>query len=491
MKGRQQLRQVCVYCIKERIQHTSSLLRNNFERKEIFMKEEMSQRHMDRIAEKPDDGTNHNGQPIAAGNGGSTNFRIPCLVTLQDDTLVAAADVRWDSEADGGGMDVIVSHSGNHGAVWNYTFANYLGDNGNRYDENSSTLMDPELATDGTKLYLLVDLFPAGRSSYKGNLEGGFGFTEEGYLRLKKRDEEGYQYYLKNGVICHTDGAIVPGYTIDPWFNLVRAGVIISNLFYANAMYQVYPTSYLCLTTSDDKGAVWSDPVLLHVKASDETFYGTGPGRGLVTADGTVMFSCYNGSYASVIYSKDQGMTWNRFGAVPGTESQLVELSDGTIRMFFRNMHNAICYADVVRQDGSYRVSHVINTGIANCSNCQISALRYSRLIDGKQAILVCCPTVVSTWAGRYNGTIFIFTLDENNHMTKAYAYQVNGRKEKEFFAYSCMTELRDGAIGLLYEDSCIRYQNAAQGVGYSRVVYVRFDISTLAPGAVIGTEKL
>ena len=50
---------------------------------------------------RPDDGRNENGQPIIAGNGGSQNFRIPCIVTLDDGSIVAAADVRWDTEADG------------------------------------------------------------------------------------------------------------------------------------------------------------------------------------------------------------------------------------------------------------------------------------------------------------------------------------------------------------------------------------------------------
>ena len=40
---------------------------------------------------KPADGTTKK-QPFLAGTGGSTNFRIPGLVTLNDGTLVASSD---------------------------------------------------------------------------------------------------------------------------------------------------------------------------------------------------------------------------------------------------------------------------------------------------------------------------------------------------------------------------------------------------------------
>ena len=101
------------------------------------------------VSDKPSDGTT-SGQPFAAGTGGSQNFRIPAMVTLADGTIVAAADARWDTTADAGGLDTIVSRSSDNGTTWNYTFANYLGDNGNSYVKESATFIDPALATDGS-----------------------------------------------------------------------------------------------------------------------------------------------------------------------------------------------------------------------------------------------------------------------------------------------------------------------------------------------------
>lgn len=430
---------------------------------------------------RPKDGMNLNGQPVMAGNGGSKNFRIPCMVTLNDGTVVAAADVRWDSEADGGGIDIIVSRSEDMGKTWHYTFADYLGDNGNVYNEDSSTLMDPAIASDGNKLYLLVDLFAGGYSSFRKNLKDGNGFTEDGYLRVRENGSDEYTCYLKENRIVKPDGTEVENYYVDEWFHMIENGEYKGNLFYKDMPYEAYPTSYLCLTTSEDGGKTWSAPSLIFgVNKEEETFYGTSPGRGLVISDGTLLFCCYNDIYASVIFSKNQGKTWKRFGNIPGTESQPIELNDGTIRIFFRNLQNAICYADAVAVGDTYKIIKIVNTGVPNCSFCMISALHYSKKIEGKEAVFVCCPSVVGTWTGRLNGKIFIFSLDEKNNMTLVDTYAVNGLEKDEFFAYSCMTELSDGSIGLLYEDSCMSYQGKLQGVGYSRVVYKKIPIEEI-----------
>lgn len=57
---------------------------------------------------KPKDGMTKE-QPFWSGTGGSSQFRIPCLVSLDDGTIVAGCDARWNTIADGGGLDTIVS----------------------------------------------------------------------------------------------------------------------------------------------------------------------------------------------------------------------------------------------------------------------------------------------------------------------------------------------------------------------------------------------
>ena len=80
----------------------------------------------------------------------SANYRIPGLV-YHNGMLVASADVRWDQEKDGGGLDLVVSRSAD-GTAWNYTIPGYLGDNGNAWNPDSSTLMDPLIISDGKRL---------------------------------------------------------------------------------------------------------------------------------------------------------------------------------------------------------------------------------------------------------------------------------------------------------------------------------------------------
>ena len=61
-------------------------------------------------SKKPEGGTTF-GCPFPRGFGGSNSFRIPALVTLGDGTLVAAADARWNTTYDGGGLDTVTGVS--------------------------------------------------------------------------------------------------------------------------------------------------------------------------------------------------------------------------------------------------------------------------------------------------------------------------------------------------------------------------------------------
>lgn len=444
------------------------------------------------VSDKPADGTT-SGQPFAAGTAGSQNFRIPAMVTLDDGTIIAAADARWNTSADAGGLDTIVSHSSDNGANWNYTFANYLGDNGNTYVEESATFIDPALATDGSTIYMLADLFPGGVALNSSNQkpEAAAAFDEQGRLKLAQSGSNDYSYYLgafENGraQIFGADGKAVEDYTVDEYFNLYQGDTKISNLFFSDASYQVVKTSYLYLTKSTDKGATWSAPTLINVKADDEQFYGVGPGTGIVTSDGTILFSAYtwNGDESSqrssFIYSTDNGQTWERTdNATDSTwssENQLVELNDGTIRMFFRNGSNQICYVDATgNADEGYIWGSIVQTGVSNNSNCQISALKYSQTINGKEAILLSCPTESSGLFGntRSAGKIFVGlvnddgTMDFNSFSSTAVT---DGT-----FQYSCLTELSDGSVGLLYENDSASIQ------------YTNFQIENLAKDAQIG----
>ena len=90
-------------------------------------------------------------------------YQIPysALTTAADGTLVAATDIRWDKCGDGGGIDTVVSRSTDDGENWSYTVANYLGDNGNKFNYYSSAFIDAALVTKGDAIYMACDLYPA------------------------------------------------------------------------------------------------------------------------------------------------------------------------------------------------------------------------------------------------------------------------------------------------------------------------------------------
>ena len=429
------------------------------------------------VSDKPADGQT-SGQPFAAGTGGSDNFRIPAMVTLDDGTIVAAADARWNTTVDAGGLDTIVSRSFDNGANWNYTFANYLGDNGNSYVKESATFIDPALATDGSTVYMLADLFPGGVALNSSNQkpEAKAAFDDQGRLMLAQGDSSDYSYYMGEfqdgrAQIFAADGTAVEGYTVDEFYNLWQNGEQVSNLFFSDAPYRVVKTTYLYLTKSTDKGATWSTPTLLNVKEDDEQFYGVGPGTGIVTSTGRIIFAAYShdssglfGSteYTSVIYSDDQGQTWHRSADMKeqSSEASIVE-ADGRLYLFTR--HGGY----YVSEDNGTTWSDKQNvTGIGYDTGCQMNAMVYSEKIDGKTAILLSAPS-----DDRTKGRIFVGLVQENGSLSWTYTYIVNNTT----YQYSCLAELNDGSVGLLYENDSASIQ------------YANIPIEELAKGAQIG----
>lgn len=443
---------------------------------------------------KPANGTT-TGNPFVKGTAGSNSFRIPAMVTLNNGTIVAAADARWNTTYDGGGLDTIVSYSTDKGANWNYTFANYLGDNGNVYNGSGSTaFIDPALATDGNIVYMLTDLYPYGVAlNGSGNTapSTAVGFNSDGTLKLAANGSSTYNYYLKDGQIYDSSNNVVSGYTVDAYFN-IKGTDCDTNLFFSDSPYQVVCTGYLYLTKSTDGGKTWSEPTLIpNVKTSSEQVCLVGPGRGLVTSDGTIVFPVYsyNGSSASqhmgFIYSTDSGKTWTRSSnatsSMWSSEAAVVELNDGTLRFFYRNGESSLYYVDYANSAWGTPV----NTGIATNSNTQISAIKYSKTVDGKEVILVSCPTgsdgngsADSSASARLNGKIFVGYVNSDNTMSWQSDKAISVTSNNSPFMYSCLTELSDGKVAILYEN-----QESAWGTGDN--CYYTMDFKTYDLGLV------
>ena len=430
---------------------------------------------------KPADGTttgNPFPQSINKEIKGLNSFRIPAMVTLKDGTIVAAADARWNTTYDGGGLDTIVSRSSDGGATWSYTFANYLGDNGNQYSGSGSTaFIDPALATDGSTIYMLCDLYPYGvalNGSGHTPPSTDVGFDSNNRLLLSNNNHWSYDYYLDGGTIYTSGGAAVNGYKVDEYFNITGTDGTNTNLFFSDSPFKVVRTGYLYLTTSTDKGATWSAPTLLpNIKTSGEQVCLVGPGRGVVTSSNYLIFPVYSYNYGTqkmgFIYRANNSSTWGRIDCdtISGwsSEAAVVALDDTTLRFFYRNGTANLCYVDYTWTNGGQtdgKWGSPVNTGIATNSNTQISAITYSKTVDGQKVLLVSCPTGPnergSNQSGaeyRLNGKIFVGVVQEN----KAVEWQtpISVTSNNSQFMYSCLTEHKDGSVSILYED----HQNA------------------------------
>lgn len=433
-------------------------------------------------------------QPFPSGTLDSRYFRIPAIVTLNDGTVVAAADARWNSSDDGGGIDTIVSISKDNGVAWTSSFANYLADNNKVYKVNSATFIDPALASDGTKLYMLVDLFPAGYSNLGYSSSSNFdlqstknGFDSQGRLIISKgsgaRSTTTGGYYLGEfgadgfASIYDTSDDDVDDYKVDRWFNLYKDEEKVSNLYYYGADYQAFPVQYLYLTESTDGGQTWSAPKLLNLKQNGEVFCGVCPGSGYVTSSGRIIFLVYDcarifGSMqTSVVYSDDQGETWHR-GATIGTDGQM---SEATLSEVYLNGKYYL-YA-LGRGNNSYFVSSddgetwstATSTGLSYQTGSAMGSITYSKLIDGCPAIILSAPSGSSN---RTAGKLYVGLVQSNRTIDWKYTYAVDG---SSYYAYSDLIELSNGSIGLLYES------------GSAAITFKELSISEIAPGASIG----
>lgn len=368
------------------------------------------------------------------------------------------------------------------------------------------------------RILLLVDAYPYSTGINTNSTQHISGMIEvdgEYYLALTSSSNDrnnwaSYDHYLKpNPAPSGTGDQYVvysladhkpTAYTTNGKFELYLEGIpqttiqtggtnrkVPLSIFYKNSPLQLYPTSYLWLIHSDDNGETWSDPQIIGNDQRDErhgNFLGCGPGKGHVVQKGEyagrVMFSVYdeglddNGKAtarterASALYSDDGGDTWtlgertclsttdNHNSYAKSSESQIVELPDGTLRMYARSGGQYIVYTD--SSDGGHTWAPLVqdrglsyNGGASN--GVMISVINYSKPINGKPALILSCPIGFN----RQDGIIRIGLINEDPSKTDSmerytvdwnYRYNVNTGR----FIYSCLTELPDGRIALLSE---------------------------------------
>jgi len=231
------------------------------------------------------------------------------------------------------------------------------------------------------------------------------------------------------------------------------------------------------ITHSKDDGQTWTSPVefTATVKKPDWTWYATGPGHGIQLGSGRLLIPCdhrprqpkdRDQSRSHVIYSDDQGQTWQLGGiaAVGTNECEAVELADGSLLLSMRNYtHRDLKQrAFAISQDGGLSWSKPQPSADVHCPFCQSSIQRHSLAgAGGKTRILYSGPA----GPGRQNMTIRL-SYDEGKTWPVAKTLHAGSA------AYSDLVVLPDGSIGCLYERD-----------DYRKIMFSRFTLGWLTDG--------
>ena len=428
-------------------------------------------------------------EPFAPGTLGSKTYRIPGIWTLNNGNVFAVADMRYDHGSDSpNNIDILFAKSEDGYKEWSYCKPNYFDDYADSVtDKGSASYIDSAVAQSSTgRIFVVSDVVPSGGGYWQA--KPGSGFVDIGgkkYLLLTdgKHDDklDSFGYYIGDfgtdgfAVVLNRKDDLPTAYSVDRYYNLYKNSEALyitqvgsdekvrQNVFYKASDLTCYLTTYLVLRTSDDNGETWNPPVLLsgQIKSEKEGFLGIGPGRGCVTTvDGKerVLFMVYDNvgkgptvhnERVSTIYTDDDGETWKRGERakirpflIKTSECQTVDLGNGTLRMFARTQGRCVAYADST--DGGHSWSkYRSDFALPSNGNCMISFINAE--VDGRQFVV---GSYTSCKTKRANGVIRVGVL-ENGNIDWINTYNINDG----FFAYSCLTQLADGNIAMLYED--------------------------------------
>ena len=226
---------------------------------------------------------------------------------------------------------------------------------------------------------------------------------------------------------------------------------------------------YLKVVKSIDNGKTWADPVditqALTKPGWHHDFRFITSGRGIQTHSGRLIHSLVNIDKGLHLFgSDDHGESWYLFDVpvTPGDESKIVELADGRWMINSRVNGKGFRYVHLSNDKGktweTEPDSSLYDPG------CNASLTRYSLISEG---------------AGK-NRLLFTNanSKDERNNMTLRISYDEGGTwpETKTVYsgssAYSSMTILPDGGIGLLFEKD-----------DYKEIVFVRLTLAWLTDG--------
>ena len=204
------------------------------------------------------------------------------------------------------------------------------------------------------------------------------------------------------------------------------------------------------------------------------------PGRGIQTRAGRLIIPVYtrqtDQDYSHLLSSNDHGKTWQISppAAPMVNECQVAELKDGSLMLNMRSYRKKGCRAVATTNDDGKTWGKIVDDTNLPEPTCQASFIRYTDVRDGftRDRLLFVNPANTSK---RVNLTV---RLSYDEGMTWPISKVIRPGPS----AYSCLTVLKDGTIGLIYENG--------RTSPYERLTFARFDLQWLTDGRDRITKK-
>ena len=221
------------------------------------------------------------------------------------------------------------------------------------------------------------------------------------------------------------------------------------------------------VTSSTDDGRTWSAPrdITAEVKRPDWGWYATGPGVGIqlehgehsgrlvIPCDHREMIDGNAVMFSHVFYSDDHGSTWKLGGSVDRhtDECQVVELGSGELLINMRNYwersgkrpERGGMRATARSRDGGDTWSELAFDAVLVEPICQASLIAVAGSKESAGPVLVFSNP--ASKKARREMTVRL-SFDEGR------TWPVSQSVDAGTAAYSCLSPLGDGRIGLLYE---------------------------------------
>ncbi|MBF0787111.1 MULTISPECIES: exo-alpha-sialidase [unclassified Streptococcus] len=428
---------------------------------------------------------------------GIASYRIPALLKTKKGTLIAGADRRREHSYDWGKIDLVVRRSQDNGESWEAPITlvdlreNLQGeDPGLRSPFNIDMVLLQDPSTE--RIFALYDMWVEGRGTF-GMLEEDKPYDRyshiegQAYLNIYKEDVEQPYTVREGGIVFSPEGEptsfkVVMQSDKAPYTDLgdlYEGDRLRGNIFHRlrqDNPFTITAKSFIWLSYSDDEGQTWSCPrdITGQVYEPWMAFLGIGPGVGIALKqgehEGRLVVPIYTtndsrelkSQAARIIFSDDHGQTWQCGASVNDgrvlstgeviqsatfadelaqtTEAVPVELTDGRIKLFTRNLNGHVQVATSV--DGGQTWNQFAEYPNQMDVYCQLSAVQ--TIQDNKEYVLV----ANANGPARTNGVLRVAEVLAEGELK----WLGHSLIQEGAYAYNALQQVGPTEFGVLYE---------------------------------------